>query len=330
MIILTADEMMAKGLELGGCDRRRQQRACRATNLHHFKSFYGALPSVYAEIFSDLQTTEIDEARVDPRKICPESFLQAINWLKCYPTEDVRSGGFGGSNKTTRKWGWHYAKKIQALKHEKVSVRITLCTFFEHDHVSLCISISLIFDLQIVWPENWTEDNLDDTTPIFLVSVDGVHCRVQEPIHPTLAKDPSWYSHKFNQPGVTYELGVSTCENRLVWINGPHKASKHDGTIYKEGLRQKIPPGRRVVADKAHRGSKKSVSAPGNSNDGEELRLFKGRARARHESFNSRLKEFNCMSMVFRHKVKKHKICFEAVCVILQHQMEHGSVLFDV
>ena len=59
-----------------------------------------------------------------------------------------------------------------------------------------------------------------------------MHCTTNEPIHPTFAKNPEYYSHKNNQAGVTYELGVSVYENKLVWIKGPKPASKHDITVF--------------------------------------------------------------------------------------------------
>jgi hypothetical protein len=49
-----------------------------------------------------------------------------------------------------------------------------------------------------------------------------------------------------------------------------------------------------------------------------------------HETFNSRLKNFHCLDDRFRHGIDKHKICFEAICVIVQYQLENGSPLFDV
>jgi hypothetical protein len=116
MLILTADEFLRKGLELGGFDRHRQKKVRRAQNLERFRSFCGSNPVVYAEIFEDLQTTEIDEARVDAATLCVDSFLMALHFLKCYPTENQLSGLLKICEKTARKWAWFYAKKIQALK----------------------------------------------------------------------------------------------------------------------------------------------------------------------------------------------------------------------
>lgn len=122
MLILTADDMLQKGLELGGFDRYRQKNVRRAQNLERFRALYGSNPVVYAEIFEDLQTTQIAEAWVDSDMLCVDSFLMALHFLKCYPTENQLSGLFQICEKSTRKWAWFYAKKIQALKTQKVSL----------------------------------------------------------------------------------------------------------------------------------------------------------------------------------------------------------------
>jgi hypothetical protein len=180
---------------------------------------------------------------------------------------------------------------------------------------------------QIVWPDYWLPGS--QYVPHFLLSVDGIHCQIFEPKHPTLSKDKSFYSHKFNQSGLDYELGIAAYESKLVWMNGPFKASRHDVTIFRRaGLNEKIPQGHKVIADSGYSGESIVVSTP-NAHDPRLLCKFKSRARARHESFNGKLKNFRAISEHFRHGIEKHKIVFEAVCVICQYQMENGSPLFD-
>jgi hypothetical protein len=166
---------------------------------------------------------------------------------------------------------------------------------------------------QIVWLENWEHGNADgDNVPIFLVSVHAVHCRIQEPTHPYLSKNPDFYSHKFKQAGLNYELAVLIYDNKLVWLNGPFPASRHDISIFRTaGLKEKIPDGKLVVGDNGYRGEPDIISAP-NSHDRIEVRKFKRRARARH----ARIKNFHCLAERFRHNVDDHVIVFEAVCVI--------------
>ena len=83
------------------------------------------------------------------------------------------------------------------------------------------------------------------------------------------------------------------------------------------------------VADKGYRGERTLISIP-SSQDSNEVRDFKARALSRHETFNGRMKNFDCLAEVFRHGIEKHQQCFDAVVVICQLQLENGSPLFNV
>ena len=88
-----------------------------------------------------------------------------------------------------------------------------------------------------------------------------------------------------------------------------------------------------VVVDRVYGAKKKSLdhaklSLP-NLCDTKEVANFKARLRCRHESFNGRLKFFRSLSDTFRHRNSNHVFVFEAVCVMVQYQMEHGSPLFS-
>ena len=75
-------------------------------------------------------------------------------------------------------------------------------------------------------------------------------------------------------------------------MNGPFKVSPSDTRIFEcGGLRDMIPPGHREIAD----GGYKS----------------------------------NAIVLQFRHGNDMFAIAFEAVCVIVQYQLDNGSPLFD-
>jgi hypothetical protein len=67
VVILTADEILRKGLLLVGFDIRRQDKVSKASNLRHFRAHYGSNPVAYAQIWEDIQTTVIIEARIDDK-----------------------------------------------------------------------------------------------------------------------------------------------------------------------------------------------------------------------------------------------------------------------
>ena len=85
MLIVTADEMLQKGLQLGGYNLFRQEKVQQSKNLARFRALYGSNPVVYAQIFEDLQTTNIAEAHVDDEMVCIDSFLMAMHFFKALP-----------------------------------------------------------------------------------------------------------------------------------------------------------------------------------------------------------------------------------------------------
>lgn len=225
-----------------------------------------------------------------------EHILMALNFLKLYDTEHVNAGRWRMNEKDLRQINRSTVKAIQSLKEKKV-----------------------------VWGD-WDDDE------IFVVSVDGVHCRVRE-----VRKDPGakWYSHKSHGAGLAYELAISIRSGNLAWIKGPYPASTHDVTIFRGGddpnnsLKAKIPDGKRGIADGAYSAEtdKISVNRHGQSKN---LGKFMGRVKSRHETFNGRLKFFNVLDQAFRHDIKQHQQCFEAVCIAVQYDIENGHPLFEV
>jgi DDE superfamily endonuclease len=223
-------------------------------------------------------------------------FLMTINWLKLYDTEHVLSGRWDLHENTIRPALKNCSESIQSLKGTKV-----------------------------VW-------GTFDEDEVFLITVDGVHCRIRE-----VRKDPGakWYDHKSNGPGLAYELGIALRSNRLVWINGPFPASRHDITIFRSkdspgnGLIDQIPDGKRAIGDSGYRGEPNKVSVT-RQGDSDAVKRFKARARSRHETFNGRIKGFKILDCAFRHGFERHKTVFEAVCLCVQYDIENGNGLFEI
>ena len=161
----------------------------------------------------------------------------------------------------------------------------------------------------------------------FLYSVDGTHCRILEPRR---EPDKKWYSHKLNKPAVAYEVALHLYQNKVAWISGPFKAGESDLSIFRkeDGFKSKLPPGKLVIADKGYPGEEQ-ISIP-NPFDSDEVKKFKQRARARQETFNSRIKDFKILSSCFRSNHELHGIAFDAVCVIVQFDMEVERPLMEM
>jgi hypothetical protein len=108
----------------------------------------------------------------------------------------------------------------------------------------------------------------------------------------------------------------------------------HDRTVYFEmDLRNKIPHGKKVITGQGVYGSKAEPEdhiklALPNHSDKKGLANFKARVRARHESFNGRLKFYKSLPDTYHHRADNHVHVFEAVCVTVQYQMDNGAKLF--
>ena len=198
------------------------------------------------------------------------------------------------------KWGrikvWLYVDKIRALKAKK-----------------------------IIWPE----DNFGDD--MWIMTVDGTHCWIEEPQHPEWSQDREYYSHKYNKAGINYELGISISTQQLIWMNGPFKAGMNDKFVFTEkGLESKLLEiGKKAIGDGGYGGHQEAISAP-NRTDSYSVRKFKSRALLRHETFNGRTKRFHSINSRFRHGPQQFAKCFEAICVICQYMIENNEPLFDV
>lgn len=164
-----------------------------------------------------------------------------------------------------------------------------------------------------------------------------MHCSIQEP-----RKIPSskWYSHKTNGPALTYQVILSVREQRVLSVIGPYPAGESDLRVLRkeDGILNKIPPGKRIIADRGYNGERDKIATP-NDHDTLVTSHFKDRARARQETFNARLKAFNVLDRPFRHLSKsnleenyslnEHKRVFESVSIMVQYDLQYRG-LFDI
>ena len=291
---VTSSEFLQLGLSIWYSRWRLRLMRTQKGKIKRFKSYYGVRPSLCATIWEDLQRTKIPEARLD-NDVNPKHFLMALHSLKRYPTDREREGPWDINSDRGAKLVWYYLEKLQALKAEV-----------------------------IVWPEDWGDD-------VWIITVDGTHCWIEEPIHPDWSQDRTFFSHNYNKAGVNYELGISIPHQRLVWMNGPFRAGKSDSSIFRDkGLRDKLAAiGKKAIGDRGYNGFHQQCSTF-NAHDCRGVRKFKSRALKRHENFNGMTKRFQALSGRFRHGVDQFATVFESICVICQYQIEDDMPLYDV
>lgn len=153
-------------------------------------------------------------------------------------------------------------------------------------------------------------------------SVDGTDCPINEP-HPF---SPGWYSHKFRGPGVRYEVALSVSSGKIIWVNGPFRCGTHpDNKIFQTDMKKALSDDEFVIADKGYTDSK-CINTVSSSTGSHMHRIV----RARHETVNARLKNFNVIYHSFRHDISKHWACFHAVAQITAIMIDTTNPLFEI
>ena len=164
----------------------------------------------------------------------------------------------------------------------------------------------------------------------FFMSIDGTTCPIWEPC-PFSTENSS---HKLGgKPGANFEIGLQINRPKLLWVYGPTKPGKYnDLMVFRQklmGEMERLVPGRRCIGDKGYKGEPDFISTR-NEYDPKELMEFKDRVLARHENFNQRLKCFECLTKMWRHKEIEHGDAFRAVCSTTVYQLETGgTTLYD-
>jgi hypothetical protein len=279
---VTANEFLELGLGVWYTASKLRTFRTQKSKVGRFIDYYGVRPSLCASIWEDLQCTKVAEAKLDENHLNPKHFLMALHTLKRYPTDNEREGPWDINRDVGRTLVWYFLRKIQALKAEV-----------------------------IVWPEDWGPD-------VWIITVDGTHCWIEEPIHPDWSQDRTYFSHKYNKAGINYELGIAIAYPRLVWMNGPFRAGKSDVKVFRDkGLKEKLlSVNKKAIGDRGYNGHTDACSTF-NAHDCRGVRKFKSRALKRHENFNNMIKRFTCVSGRFRHGVD-------------QFQIEDDMPLYDV
>ena len=270
------------------------QRWKRGSAETKFKQAYGVTPLTAADVWRNLHTTNIPEAKVGDHND-PLHFLLAIRFLFTYDTEgDLSIFSQIKSHQSVREVCRVYVVKIQLL------FRPNMGTLADNDHGF-----------------------------IFLMTIDGTCCPIEEPR--PFSTHNSCYKIG-GKAGVNYELGISIIEQKVIWCFGPTQPGAYnDLSVYRLALKQEMQrmPDRRIIADGIYNDEEDVISQK-DELDPRELQEFKDRALSRHEKFNGLLKNFNILNSKFRHGRDNHVVAFEAVAYLCQIQLDNGSVaLFD-
>ena len=326
-VVLTDKELalLHRGIEWVGFKKKRKNSPKTKTLIRRFKSMFAEGPVAINKLFKDCTAKH--------PKFKEKYAFMTLQWLCTYAKEVDLAGRYGCCEKTVEKKTREYTKLFQSFKDLKVRF-----------------------------------DGFDQRTYQF--SVDGQNYDTYE-----YRMDPSskWYNHKSHSSGLKYEYAVHLWESRLVSMRGPFPCGVNDLSMYKGGQKGDKKTDKNALYNKVKSEINLNVSLLQKytsshtcfCSEMQQTRQFKGfadsgyvsvpnqltttrnahsakvkdlikRAKARTESFNSRMSRFNVLKHRFRHgkgtkkRLNLHQSCAEACCVIVHYGMENGSTLFEL
>jgi len=155
------------------------------------------------------------------------------------------------------------------------------------------------------------------------VSIDCVDFRIQEPTE----FDVKWWSHKFNGPGLRYEIGLNINNGYIVWAYGGYPCGRYpDLRLARQHYINFVDDEEKTIADNGYRDRNYFICPMAYP-----LSIFRIKQYlARHETVNKRIRHFMVLSNRFRHELQKHRPCFYAVVNLTQIAIQNGEPLYQV
>jgi hypothetical protein len=158
-----------------------------------------------------------------------------------------------------------------------------------------------------------------------LVTLDGTDCPIQEPTD----FESRWFSHKFKSAAVRYEVGICIQTGWIVWKNGPFPAGDWpDLKIGRLWVVHKLLADEKILADGGYADGNAYFETPTGMNNQDQK--MKQVARARHETCNARIKQYQVLRQTYRHPLSSHMYCFHAVVNVIQLEIMMGKELFEL
>lgn len=307
--VLSASQVMERGLRFVGFPPAKQESMTHKQKCNEFHAHYGCKAIDISLIWYDLQTTTIPNIALttEEKKHAGFKMFMAANFFLWAHTKNASllSSRFGICKRHIHsKKFWKWIEKMSALSQDKIK-----------------------------WDERFDDQNF----AFFFASIDGIDFKIWEKPSDRYNIDKGLCSFKSKHAAYRYLIVVSLWDSKCVFLHGPVKAGEvtdldHWRLALKDRMRQ-MPAGKMLIADKGYQTSEVDevgLFAYPNNRDEEDLRVFKTRARQRHETFNGRLVHYKILQDTFRFPAEKHEHVVRSVAVRVQYAMESGAPLFDV
>lgn len=149
-------------------------------------------------------------------------------------------------------------------------------------------------------------------------SVDVTDCPINEPHR----LGDGWFSRKCHWARNTVRISVS-CRG-LIWGNCPFKCGTHsDNKMFPTDIKKAT--NEFVITARGYTDSKCIITVSSST-----VAAIHRIPRARHETLNSGLKNFNVLYDIFTHDISKHWACFHAVAHITAIITDSTNNLFSI
>lgn len=267
---------------------KKESEECTDSERRLFRATIGVSFRIVAELWNILDPTTNISNRAKPKHL-----LWTLVFLKVNETEPIHLKITGCKSRDTfRDWVGRFSAAIADLE-----------------------SRVIVFSNRF---KDW------DGTTRCLMCIDGTDVPIFEPG----VRNSIWWSHKFNGPGVRYEVGTCIRTGDIVWFRGPFPCNISDREIFDNYLSTKLLPGEGVEADSGYVG-RDQIFTPGVAKTSKE-RKQKSQVRGRQENVNARLKVFGVMKRWNNSDPAKHVVFARSVAVIVQLSFTHGEGLYEV
>ena len=266
----------------------KETMLCTDSEKRMFRATLGVSFPVMSELWNRLDPTNNISNRAKP-----EHLLWTLVFLKVNNSEPVHLQITGcRSRDTFRRWVNRFATAITTLETEIINLGNRF--------------------------QGW------DGKTRCLMCVDGTDVPIYEPGD----RSSIWWSHKFNGPGIRYEVATCIRTGDIVWFRGPFPCNMSDKAIFDLYLSTYLFPGEGVEADSGYTG-RAQIFTPGVAKDRKTLKQ-KSQVRGRHENVNGRLKIFGVMKRWNNPDTAKHAVFAKCVAIIVQLSFSLGENLYAV
>jgi hypothetical protein len=254
----------------------------------NFRAALGASFKTISKLWNMLEPLEKISRRARPKHL-----LWTLVYLKVHKSEPIHCRITGCKSRDTfRNWVNRFVDAIADLE-DKVIV-------FEHRF------------------QDW------DGTTRCLTCIDGTDI----PIHEPGDRNSIWWSHKYNGPGVRYEVATCILTGDIVWFRGPIPCNMSDREIFDLFLSHKLIPGEGVEADNGYTGRTQIFTPSAGKTSC--ARKQKSQVRGRHENVNGLFKVFGAMKKWENPDTARHGVVARSVAVIVQLSFSVGEKLYNV